>query len=69
MSVLQSAFGFVALFAIAWLVSENRRAVPWRTVIAGALLQFFLAALLLKVPVFRELFLTLSDTPDYRFAR
>ena len=39
---------------IAWLLSENRRAVPWRIVIAGALLQIVLAALLLKVPLFRD---------------
>ncbi len=58
---LQSAFGFVALFLIAWLLSENRRAVPWRIVISGALLQIVLAAALLKVPLFRDLFLTLND--------
>ena len=53
--------GFAALLAIAWLLSENRRAVPWRIVIAGALLQFVLAAALLKVPVFRDAFLALND--------
>ena len=58
---LQSAFGFVAIAAIAWLLSENRRAVPWRIVISGALLQIVLAAALLKVPVFRDLFLALND--------
>jgi CNT family concentrative nucleoside transporter len=58
---LQSAFGFVAIFALAWLISEDRRAVPWRIVVSGALLQIVLAALLLKVPVFRELFLALND--------
>ena len=61
MLTLQSAFGFVVLFLIAWLISENRRAVPWRIVVAGALLQIVLAALLLKVPVFRDLFLALND--------
>jgi len=58
---LQSAFGFIAIFLIAWAASENRRAVPWRIVISGALLQIVLAALLLKVPVFRDLFLALND--------
>ena len=47
--------------AIAWLLSENRRAVPWRVVIAGALLQFLLAAALLKVPFFRDAFLALNE--------
>jgi len=58
---LQSAFGFLAICGIAWLLSENRRAVPWRIVIAGAALQIVLAALLLKLPVFRDLFLALND--------
>src|SRR5512147_2624995 len=58
---LQSAFGFFAIFAIAWLVSENRRAPPWRIVISGALLQIVLAAALLKAPLIRDLFLVLND--------
>src|SRR5688572_29130708 len=58
---LQSAFGFLALFGIAWLLSESRRTVPWRIVIAGALLQIILAALLLKAPPLRDLFLALND--------
>ncbi|HKU71410.1 MAG TPA: nucleoside transporter C-terminal domain-containing protein [Burkholderiales bacterium] len=58
---VQSALGFLAFIGIAWLLSENRRAVPWRIVLSGALLQIVLAALLLKVPVFRELFLHLND--------
>ena len=61
MLALQSAFGFFAFIAIAWLLSENRRAFPWRTVVTGALLQIVLAALLLKVPVFKTLFLGLND--------
>jgi CNT family concentrative nucleoside transporter len=58
---LQSAFGFVAIIAIAWLISEDRRTVPWRIVISGVLLQIVLAAALLKVPLFREFFLALND--------
>jgi len=58
---LQSAFGFVAIFLIAWLLSEDRRAVPWRIVVSGALLQIVLAAALLKLPLFRDLFLALNE--------
>jgi CNT family concentrative nucleoside transporter len=58
---LQSAFGFIAIVAIAWLISENRREVPWRIVVSGALLQIVLAAALLKAPLFRELFLALNE--------
>ncbi len=52
LSVLHSAFGFLALIGIAWLLSENRRTVPWRIVISGILLQIVLAALLFKMPLF-----------------
>ena len=61
MLALQSAFGFVAIILIAWLLSENRRAVPWRIVVSGAALQIVLAAALLKLPLFRDLFLALNE--------
>ena len=48
---LQSALGICVIVAIAWALSEDRRAFPWRTVIAGLALQAALALLLLlKVP-------------------
>lgn len=56
----QGLLGVVALAAMAWAASEDRRAVPWRT-IAGALgLQFALAGLLLHVPAFKAAFLALN---------
>ena len=36
---LTSAFGVVVLVALAWLLSENKRLFPWRTVIWGVALQ------------------------------
>jgi CNT family concentrative nucleoside transporter len=47
---LQSALGVVAIVAIAFMISENRRAVPWRPVVIGLVLTFGLALLLLKIP-------------------
>jgi CNT family concentrative nucleoside transporter len=47
---LQSLLGVVSLVAFAWLISENRRAVPWRPVLVGLALTFALALLMLKVP-------------------
>jgi len=43
MQSLQSALGIVAIVAIAFIMSENRRAVPWRPVIVGLVLTFALA--------------------------
>ena len=47
---LQSALGVVAILGFAFLISENRRAVPWRPVAVGLIVTFALALLMLKVP-------------------
>ena len=57
----QGLIGFAGLLALAWFLSENRRLVNWRTVVAGVGLQCALAVLLLKVPGVSSLFLLLND--------
>jgi concentrative nucleoside transporter, CNT family len=47
---LQSALGISVFIGLAWAVSEDRRAFPWRIVFTGLALQFALAAALLKLP-------------------
>jgi len=47
---LQSALGVFAILAIAFIISEDRRAVPWRPVLTGLGITFALALLMLKVP-------------------
>jgi CNT family concentrative nucleoside transporter len=56
----QSAFGFLALHALAWALSERRRSVRWRPVLAGMALTLGLAALCLKVPAVSDAFLHLN---------
>jgi len=58
---LQSGGGLLALIAIAWAFSEDRRRLPLRLIVAGLGLQLALAALLLKLPQARGLFLRLND--------
>jgi len=53
---LHSLFGFAALFALAWLFSERRWQVPWRTVAAGMALTLAFGVVLLKVPLFADVF-------------
>ena len=60
-SILQSAFGFIAILALAWLASENRRVVAWRTIIAGIVLQIVLAAALLRLDLFKHVFIALNN--------
>lgn len=61
MSILQSAVGLLIFLSIAWLLSEQRRRVPWRTVLAGLALQLALAVVLVKLPLSRHLFLIAND--------
>jgi CNT family concentrative nucleoside transporter len=58
---LQSALGVVAIIAFAWLISENRRAVPWRPVGVGLAITFALALLMLKVPQVQVAFEWIND--------
>jgi CNT family concentrative nucleoside transporter len=53
MANLQSAFGVVALLAIAFALSENHRAVSWRRVLLSLALAIVLAILFLKLPPLR----------------
>jgi CNT family concentrative nucleoside transporter len=58
---VQSFLGFFLLLLLAWAVSENRRRLAWRTILAGVALQFSLAALFLKIPQFKQVFMALND--------
>jgi CNT family concentrative nucleoside transporter len=49
-------FGLIAMVAIAWLLSANRRKVNWRLVGMGIVLQAIFAILVLKTGVGRALF-------------
>jgi concentrative nucleoside transporter, CNT family len=61
---LQSALGIVVIIALAWAVSENRAAFPWRAVIVGLALQIGIALLLLKVPFARDVLFSLNGVVD-----
>ena len=60
-SLLQSASASSCCSSSPGLFSENRRAVPWRIVLAGLALQIALAALLLKAPPLQQFFLALNE--------
>lgn len=58
--MVQSVLGIFVLLATAWLMSENRRLLLWRPILAGLILQVGLALLMLKAPLFRQLFIGLN---------
>ena len=59
--ILQALAGIAGLLLLAWLFSENRKAVAWRPVAGGLVLQLALALLLLKLPLAKDAFLWLND--------
>ena len=61
MLALQSAAGVLALLALAWLISENRRAVSWMHVGRGLIVTLLLAVLFLKVPQLKVAFALVND--------
>ena len=62
MSLLtQSLLGYCGFIALAWLLSEKRSVVPWRTVFGGVALQFALAVVILKLPGAHAAFAALNN--------
>lgn len=60
MNALHAAAGATFLLALAWALSEDRRAVRWRVVASGMALTVVLAGLLLAVPWLRDAVFTLN---------
>src|SRR5882757_6234320 len=58
---LQSAFGVVALLAIAWALGENRRAVSLRQAAIGLFATVVTALVLIKVPLVATAFGAIND--------
>ncbi len=58
---LQGLLGIITFLSIAWIISEQRSKVKYTTILAGVLMQFTIAGVLLYVPVFRKIFLLLNN--------
>ena len=68
--ILRGIAGIAVLIGILWLLSSNRKAIKWKTVLNASLLQLILAILVLKVPGFSWAFdkfslgaVTVLDSP------
>jgi concentrative nucleoside transporter, CNT family len=57
---LQGIVGIIFLTGLAWLISENRRAVRVQIIFTGLLIQFTLALIMLKIPIFGDFFALLN---------
>ena len=54
--VLQGLLGVISLLFLAFIFSANRKAIPWKTVGFGLLLQLFLALCILKISWVQRIF-------------
>jgi concentrative nucleoside transporter, CNT family len=64
MQNLQSLLGIFVLLALAWIVSENRRAVAWKQAAIALLVTFSTAVVMLKMPGAARLFAALNGAVD-----
>lgn len=60
MWILRGLLGIVVLVALSWVLSENQRRVEWKIVARGLGLQFAIALLMVKVPVFQQMLAQLN---------
>ena len=60
-STLVPIAGIGVVLLVAWAVSEDRWAVPWRTVVGGVVLQWVLALVLIQFPPATRAVLALND--------
>ncbi len=60
MTVLRAFTGLSVFVLFAWILSENRRKINWKTIIAGLSGQIVIAVILLKLPLFKDLFFSLN---------
>jgi CNT family concentrative nucleoside transporter len=61
---LQSTLGVIAILALAYLISENRRAVNWRQAGIGLGVTLLLALIMLKVPKVEVVFAMITEAVD-----
>ena len=54
-------FGIIFIFLIAFLMSNNKKAINYKTVVTGFILQILLAVFIFKVPIGRKIFLMLGE--------
>ena len=60
MTAVQGTAGLIAFTILAWILSENRSRVSLKLIVIGIGGQLLVGLILLKLPVFQRLFLSLN---------
>ena len=61
MKILLNIVGIVLVFALSWLVSYNRKAIPWKRIAIMLGVEFIIAFIIVKVPLGQKIVTLLSD--------
>lgn len=61
MKILLNVLGLVLSLAICWLLSYNRKAIPWKTVAKAIVAELIMAFIMVKVPVGQKIVTVVSD--------
>ena len=61
MKLLLNILGILVVLAVAWLLSWDRKNIPWETVVRGIVVEFVIAFVLVKMPVGRLIVSTISN--------
>ncbi len=61
MKILLNLVGLVCVFLICWLLSYNRKAIPWKDIVKMLIVEFVIAFIIVKVPIGQKMITLLSD--------
>lgn len=61
MNIIYGILSIIVIIGLSYILSTDRKAIKWRTVVAGLLGQFILIAFVLKVPVGQKILETLAN--------
>ena len=61
MTILQNVLGLVVTIALCWLLSWNKKSVPWMTVVKAMIAEFVIAFIIVKIPIGAKALKALSD--------
>jgi len=59
--ILRGGLGIAVMIGVCYLLSNNRKAIDWKLVLGGLVLQIVLALLILKVPLIYAFFQAIAD--------
>ncbi len=61
MKILLNITGIALIFAICWLISWNRKAISWKTILKALVIEFVIALIVVKIPIGQKLVTIMSN--------